>query len=158
MSDDPILAAARRILEEGIDEIRKQIDGVSGDGLNWPPGGEGTNSMAVLTTHVMHSTRSWLCVALGAPLPPRDRPSEFRATADAPSLLAFFDEFAGDCRKLLADARDVDWGAMHSTHVRATPDVPPEEPGAYALLHALTHLREHVAHLQLTRQLWDSRA
>ena len=34
-----------------------------------------------------------------------------------------------------------------------------QEPvtAAWALIHALVHLREHVGHAELTRQLWDER-
>ncbi len=32
-----------------------------------------------------------------------------------------------------------------------------EVPAAFALLHALEHLGQHVAHCSLTRQLWESR-
>jgi hypothetical protein len=28
----------------------------------------------------------------------------------------------------------------------------------WALIHAVEHLREHVAHAELTRQLWEDRA
>ena len=30
-------------------------------------------------------------------------------------------------------------------------------PASFALLHAIEHFGEHVAHVSLTRQLWDAR-
>jgi hypothetical protein len=41
----------------------------------------------------------------------------------------------------------------------ARPGQGPEEvPPAFALIHAIAHLREHVGHIGLTRQLWEQRA
>lgn len=94
-ADDPMLAAAREVLELAITEMRGCIEGASPDALNWRPGGDDTNTIAVLAVHSLTSTRSWLSVALGAALPARDRPSEFVATAaDAGALLVRFDEMA----------------------------------------------------------------
>ena len=115
--------------------------------------------MAVLTVHALHSTRSWLSVATGAPLPPRDRPSEFRASADgAASVHAFVEEMTRDCRALPAEPSSTDWGAVRRTHARPTGDDVEEVPAAWALLHALEHLREHIGRMLLTRQLWRKRS
>ncbi len=69
---DPVVAAAREIIETALTDIRGAIDGATPDALNWRPAGDGTNSVAVLAAHALASTRMWICVALGAPLPPRD--------------------------------------------------------------------------------------
>jgi hypothetical protein len=82
---------------------------VPAEALNWKPAGADTNSIAVLATHVMHSTRSWLSVAVGAELPDRDRESEFRVTEDDPgALLRLVDEMSDECKALLKDAGEVD--------------------------------------------------
>jgi hypothetical protein len=66
-------------------------------------------------------------------------------------LLAFVDRMAEDCRARLDDQEPFD--------ATASRPVPDDEPvsAAWALLHALEHLREHVAQAQLTRQLWQRR-
>jgi hypothetical protein len=100
----------------------------------------------------MHSTRWWLTIARGLPLPDRDRPSEFVAeTGGDAELLGFLDRMVSECRERLDPAEAFDAGAERS--------VPDDEPvtAGWALLHALEHLREHVAQAQLTRQLWDTR-
>lgn len=117
----------------------------------------------MLATHVLHSTRSWLATAVGAPLPERDRESEFRVTEDDPgALLRLVDEMSEECRALLRDAGEVDWPAVRKTQTRkahARPgDALREVPAAFALLHALEHLGQHVAHCSLTRQLWEARS
>ena len=163
---DPITPSARYVLKESLGELRAAVEGVPAEALNWRPAGEETNSIAVLATHVLHSTRSWLAIAVGAPLPERDRPAEFLVTEDDPlALLRLVDEMSAQCTVLLRDAEDVDWSATRGTHARPAKKAgdgswqPGQEevPAAYAILHALEHLGQHVAHCSLTRQLWEKR-
>lgn len=156
---DAFTAAARHILDEAVAEMTSAIEGASADALNWQPAGEGTNSIAVLAVHSMSSTRSWLSVATGAPLPDRDRDSEFLATTrDAADLLAFVTSLRDDSRRLLVSADLPDWSVMRKTHARPSPDADPDVTAAWALIHALEHLREHTGQMLLTRQLWDRRS
>jgi hypothetical protein len=154
---DPFVNAARHMFDRSAAEMRACIDGAPVEALNWRPAGPDTNSIAVLAVHSMHSTRSWLSVAMGLPEPARDRDAEFVAEAeDVPGLLGFFDSMSDDCRRVLAPEDDMDWDAERSPSRRA--GSAPEPPTAgWALMHSLEHLREHVAHMQLTRQLWDAR-
>ncbi len=80
---DPIVDAARELLADGLDELRRATADLSTEDLNRRPAGGETNSLAVIATHALAGTRSWLSLATGAPLPPRDRPAEFRTIADA---------------------------------------------------------------------------
>ncbi|MDO8615740.1 MAG: DinB family protein [Dehalococcoidia bacterium] len=157
---DAMIVSARYVVDESLKDLRTAIEGLPGAALDWRPGGlpagqagAETNSVAVLATHVLHSTRWWLSVALGTPLPDRDRESEFRAAAsDAAALLDLVDALSEDCRRLLGSVQEVDWAAL-----RPVGGDPREAPAAFALLHAAGHLREHVGHIALTRQLWESR-
>ena len=154
---DSITLSARFVLKESLAELRLAVEGVPAEALNWKPGGEETNSIAVLATHVLHSTRSWLSVAVaGTELGGRDR--EFLTTEDDPgALLRLVDEMSAECTVLLRDAGDVDWSATRKIDALAwDPDVK-EVPAAWALLHALEHLGQHVGHCSLTRQLWQNR-
>jgi uncharacterized damage-inducible protein DinB len=152
---EPFLTAARDILRRRRRDVRAAIEGLTADGLNWRPAGPDTNSIAVIATHVTHSTRTWLSVAVGEPLPGRDRPAEFETTAsDAGQLLAFVDETFDACLALVDGSRTADWSAVRN-HWDPGQDV--EVSAAWALLHALEHLREHIGHMSLTRQLWDQR-
>ena len=154
---DPMVAAARRMFDTCVDDIRSCIDGASPEALNWRPAGEETNSIAVLAVHAITSSRTWLSVAVGAPEPERDRDAEFRTeAADAVELLATFDPIADGSRAVLATEESIDWAAERTPH-RRPGSAPPTITAGWTLLHALGHLREHVAHLQLTRQLWDAR-
>jgi hypothetical protein len=155
---DPILASAAYVLTDDFKELRAALEGLPDDAVNWEPGGEDTNSSAVLVTHVLHSTRSWISTAVGAPLPDRDRDSEFRVTADKTAdLLALVDDFGGQILALLNNAGEIDWAANRKAHMRPDPDLPDYVPASFALLHAIEHVGQHVAHVSLTRQLWEAR-
>jgi uncharacterized damage-inducible protein DinB len=156
---DPLLAAGNATVRRTLAEMRQTVAEFPPEALNWKPAGDGTNSVAVLATHSLHSTRSWLCTALGEPLPDRDRDSEFRVAADdRDSLLALFDDIASQCNTLLASPREVDWAAIRRTHARPDASDEVQVPAAWALLHAIEHLREHLGQMQLTGQLWDQHA
>ncbi len=154
-----MLASATYVLTDDIKELRAAIDRLPDEALNWKPAGEETNSVAVLVTHVLHSTRSWISTAVGVPLPDRDRNSEFRVTAKRTAdLLALLDEFGSQILGLLNNARDIDWAANRKTHMRPDPSLPDYVPASFALLHAIEHFGQHVAHVSLTRQLWEARS
>ena len=152
---DPILTSARDALRRSRDDTRAAFDGLPPDALNWRPAGDDTSSIAAIANHALTSTRQWLCVAVDAPLPDRDRPTEFEYTArDAAELLALTDGLFEDCLSLVDKSREVDWGALRR-HWDPGRDI--EVFAAWALLHALEHLREHVGQMALTRQLWEAR-
>src|SRR3972149_2702921 len=74
---DPILTSARDLLRRARDDMRAAIDGLPPDALNWRPAGADTNSIAAMANHALTSARTWLSVAVDAPLPPpppRPRP------------------------------------------------------------------------------------
>jgi uncharacterized damage-inducible protein DinB len=154
-----MLASAAFVLKDDFAELRRSLDGLPDEALNWKPAGDGTNSIAVLVTHVLHSTRSWISVAVAAPLPDRDRDSEFRVTANKTGdLVALLDDLGGQITSLLNSSGDIDWAANRKTHMRPDPSLPDYVPASFALLHAIEHFGQHVAHVSLTRQLWDARA
>lgn len=146
---DPTLEAARSIVDESLDAMRAAIAGASADALNRRPAGDDSNPVAVLVVHALSSTRWWLSVALGGPVPERDRPSEFLTTvAGADEMLGVFDPIAAECRALLSTDVTFDPGA-----IRKDPRDGDQVTAAWALIHAVEHLREHVGHAELTRQL-----
>jgi uncharacterized damage-inducible protein DinB len=154
---DSFLQSVRYVVKEDLKDLRDAVEGLPGEALDWKPAGEDTNSIAVLVTHVLHSTRSWLSVAVGAPLPERDRDSEFRVKSDgAQALGEFMADFSSQIEGILRGVEEVDWSASRKTHARPG-DAPETVPASWAVLHAIQHLREHIAHVGLTRQLWEAR-
>jgi uncharacterized damage-inducible protein DinB len=151
MATDPTIEAASGFVDESLTSMRAAVAGAPADALNRRPAGDDTNAVAVLVVHAVNSTRWWLSVARGLPLPERDRPSEFLTTvADADELLALFDPVAADCRALLDTDATFDPGA-----IREDPRDGDQVTAAWALIHAVEHLREHVAHAELTRQVFE---
>lgn len=154
---DPLLAAARKVVTEAFDELRRAVDGLPGEALDWRPAGPETNSLAVLVTHAMNSTRLWMRVAVGLPIPKRDREAEFGAkSADPADLLRLIDELAVESTTALDSVETVDWSALHPWK-RASGEVV-EFTTAYALIHGVEHLRGHADQASLTRHLWEAQA
>ena len=154
---DPMVSAARHKFDRCVTDMRPCIEGATAESLDWRPAGEETNSIAILAVHAMTSSRTWLSVAVGAPEPDRDRDAEFRTTIEDPALLLdTFESLAEECRSALATDETIDWSAVRTPNRRPGSALETMTAG-WTLLHALEHLREHVAHLQLTRQLWDAR-
>jgi hypothetical protein len=102
----------------------------------------------VIVTHAIGSTRAWLSLAMGAPMPDRDRPAEFRAVADD-GFAAWTEVRIAECLSILDGATwdparvgTATWTASQETRT-----------AAYAAAHALSHLGEHVGHLHMTLEL-----
>ena len=146
---DPILVAARDNLAESLEELRATIEGLEIAQLNDRIAGEGTNPIAVIGTHALESTRAWLSIATAAPIPPRDRPAEFRAVADD-GFAAWVDGRIAECLALLDRV-----GTFDPTYeaVASWTSEPEPRTAAWALLHATAHLGEHVGHAHVMRDL-----
>jgi hypothetical protein len=145
---DATIDAFREVLDESLGELRKGVAGLSVEQLNARPAGGDTNPVAVIVTHAIGSTRSWLSLAMGAPMPDRDRPAEFRAVADD-GFAAWTDAGIAECLAVLDGAT---WdparvGVANWTQSQET------RTAAYAASHALSHLGEHVGHLHMTLEL-----
>jgi uncharacterized protein DUF664 len=146
---DPTIAGLREVLDESLDEIRRGVAGLTVEELNARPAAGETNSIAVIATHALGSTRSWLSLAMGAPLPERDREAEFRTVADD-RFAERTEEMIGRCLAVL-DTGPWDPARVGTPNWNARLAEP--RTAAYAAAHALAHLGEHVGHLHMTREL-----
>ncbi len=134
------------VLHEG---FRKQVRGLDHGTLNWRPLPK-ANSIAVLVTHSLGSEREMLrSVRLVAT--ERDRESEFRVEAEAEELLALLDQADQEVDELLGGLTTEDL-----TENRPRGENEPR-PGLYWLISNYGHAREHLAQIELTKQLYDSR-
>lgn len=144
------LAATVGVLFHAVhDSMREQVRGVDRGTLNWKPLPK-ANSIAVLVVHTLGSEREMIR-AVRSITTERDRPAEFRAEAEAGDLLALLDQ---------ADRElDEHLGALTAAdllELRPRGDRPPR-PGLDWLLSNYGHTREHLAQIELTKQLYDSR-
>jgi hypothetical protein len=153
MAKEPFLAAAGTILDDTFANMLETVEGLTTAQLNARLDLEGANSLAVVAVHASHSARSWVAVAVAMdPLPPRDRPAEFRTVAGDP------EEFRSELRSLHDDTRTLlehdpglPWDAVRRSHPPSHPSTE-EVSGAWALVHAVEHAREHLAQMWLVRQ------
>ena len=128
------------------DKMRAIVTELDRDALNWKPHAE-ANSIAVLVTHVLGSERQMLAAVRGITLE-RDRPSEFVAEADAKQLVGMLDRANMELEEQASAIT-----AEDLTHVRPRGDRAPE-PGLHWLVTIYGHAREHLAQIELTRQLY----
>jgi hypothetical protein len=131
------------------DNFRDQVRGLDHGTLNWRPLPK-ANSIAVLVVHSIGSQREMLRAVRRLPTE-RDRDSEFKAEAEAADLLALLDQADRDVDEHLGALTADDLSGM-----RPRGDNPPR-PGIEWLLTNYGHAREHLAQIQLTKQLYDSR-
>jgi len=129
---------------------RRGIAALTVDQLNAKPAGGETNSVAVIATHALASTRSYLSIAVGAPPPPRDRPAEFRTVA-ADGFGDRAEDMIGQCLGLLKGVTFDPSIKGVRTWTQGLADDP--VTASWALLQATSHLGEHVGHLHMTLEL-----
>ncbi len=136
-------------LETMHERLRKALEGLSAETLDRVPVA-GANSIAVIVAHMTGSELGWLHVAAGRPFE-RDREAEFRVRGkSAEELRALVDRATSLAPELVREATR-DFAARRPTRDGR------EVSAAYAVVHALDHLAEHVGHVELTRQLLDAR-
>jgi len=145
-----VASTVLRLFEQLHDQIRGEIDGLDGDALNWAPGA-GANSIATIVAHVVGSEAETLRCVAGAPST-RDRDEEFtRGRRDADAILREL-RAADD----LIEQLTPDMGTQRLRGLIALPTLPAGErrSGLTWLVGNYGHAREHVGHIQLTKQLY----
>ena len=130
-------------------KLREHVRGMDQGTLNWKPLPL-ANSVAVLIVHTLGSEREMIR-AVRSLSTERDRESEFRAEAGAADLLSMLDQVDGELDEHLGALTAADL-----TELRPRGDRPPR-PGLEWLLSNYGHAREHLAQVELTKQLYDSR-
>jgi DinB superfamily len=130
------------------DQMREHVRGMDHGTLNWKPLPL-ANSVAVLIVHTLGSERE-VIHAVRSVTAERDRDAEFKAEAEAADLLALLDD-ADRGLELLDSVTAADLTELHPRGDR------PPRPGLDWLLSNYGHAREHMAQIELTKQLYDSR-
>lgn len=151
--DEASAAAVASTIRAGFHDVhgkfRDIVGGLDREALNWKPHPQ-ANSIAVLITHTLGSEREMLAAVRGVHVE-RDRPAEFETEADAGRLGSLIDK---------ADRHlDEHAGALTAEDLSAARprgDRPPR-PGLEWLVTNYGHAREHLAQVELTKQLYDGR-
>ena len=144
---DPVVAKIAEQFQVVHGNLRDAVRGLSVEELNWKPAPE-TNSIAGLVVPTLGSEAEVLRVAANVP-GERDRPAEFRVTAtDAEDLLREIDQADAYIEAMAPRITADDLAAVRPRGER-TP-----ETGLHWLLTNYGHAREHLGHIQLTKQLY----
>ena len=145
---DPVVAKISEQFKAVHDQLRAEVRDASADELNWKPAPE-TNSIAALVVHTLGSEAEVYRVVANVE-GTRDRPAEFRATAAGADDLV---------RRLDAADALIDELADRITAADLAAEKPrgdrPPQTGLHWLLTNYGHAREHLAHIQLTKQLYE---
>ena len=131
------------------DKLREQVRDLDHGTLNWRPLPK-ANSIAVLVAHSLGSEIEMIRALRMIPTD-RDRDAEFKVEADAGDLLELLDQADRNLEEHLGALTPDDL-----TEMRPRGDRPPR-PGIDWLISNYGHAREHLAQIELTKQLYDSR-
>jgi uncharacterized damage-inducible protein DinB len=127
--------------------LRQAVTALSPEALNWTPV-PGANSIANLVFHTLDAERELVAGATGIIIEQDGTEFFGFAATSAEELLEMIDRTEHDIDGYLEQLRDDHLG-RDITRRGWT------ENGAWWLLHAVGHTREHVGQALLTRQLWD---
>ena len=133
-------------------QARQAVRGLDAEALNWTPPAQETNSAAALVHHMWGLERFFIRQVVGGQDIGRDRDAEFAAqAATADELERLLDEARKDTEATLETFRDEQLAEQrqHGGNAWAVQGL---------LLYAMSHLSEHLGHLELTLQLYQSRA
>ena len=142
------------LYEQLHDEVRRSIEDLGDAGLNWTPG-SGANTIATIVTHMVGSEAETLRCVAGVSSR-RDRDSEFigkeRGIGEVLAELRIADELIAELRLKISASRLRTFLAL--------PSLPADErrSGLTWLVGSYGHAREHLGQIQLTRDLFRTRA
>jgi DinB family protein len=146
---DPVVEALVKLFRELHERLRDQVRDLDAGTLNWRPLPK-ANSIAVLVTHMMGAEIDVIRNVRSVPNT-RDREAEFRVESDAAKLLELIDTADREVEQQLGALTSEELAAMVERGQRGT------RPGIEWVLFNYGHSREHLAHIELTKQLYDSR-
>jgi hypothetical protein len=142
------------LFEQVHDQVRRELVGLDDEGINWSPD-ERSNSIATIVTHLVGSEAETLRRVAGVP-GGRDREAEFvggrRRLADVLGALRVADDLIAAVRPKIT---------LHRLETVLTlPTLPDDEKrtGLTWLVGNYGHAREHVGHIQMTKQLYLAQA
>lgn len=147
---DPTVEAALTVAKAGHQSLREALQRAPRPALDWQPAPD-TNSICVLVHHALNSEKWWLAQTVGEELP-RNRDAEFLLRDQgAADLLRRIDQADADANAYLSRLKPEDFTRQITYRDQRV-------SAAWAVIHALEHVREHVGHVELTLQLWERRA
>lgn len=149
---NPVFDAYLDILQALHEGGRAQISGLTQEELDWSPGDE-MNSLAVLSAHVAGAERYWIGDIVMGEDSSRDRDKEFATSGVSEDVLSSQMDSALDYAREAFELL----GADQLAEVRISPRDGRERTVAWWITNLLEHTALHIGHMQITKQLLDSR-
>jgi DinB superfamily len=134
------------------DQLREEVSGLGPQAVTWMPGPD-TSSISTLVVHLLGSENEVLQIVRGLPSD-RNRASEFSVQVDDPEeLLTRIRDADRRLEELGPEITDEDLATLRVRPSAVRNRTP--RTGLFWLLNSYGHAREHLAQLQLTKQLFD---
>ena len=140
-----------------IQDLHRQITALIAElpieALNWRPitgqDDHGTNSLAVLASHVAGAEHFWIAEMVGGGLETRDREAEFATVAtNAGEILRFLEKTGQETQDVFSTLDELDLDGTRQVKGRTV-------PVRWCLIHVVDHTALHLGHMQITYQLWS---
>lgn len=158
---DPEIQGYSEFIDMLLDKAAGHAASLSTNALNWKPLYADTNSVAALCAHMCGVVRWWVQQGLTGQDVGRQRDTEFVATVDDSGNLSFWgtsrpiadviSETRSISREILAN---LDPSALAQ---QSAVDTLGPQLNRWALVHTIDELAQHVGHMELTIQLYDSK-
>jgi len=148
----PELSSYLQMIEDLRGQVRDLITDLPVEALNWRPlegsGAHGTNSLAVLATHIAGAEHFWTAEVVGGLPPTRNRDAEFTTEATGASeLVDVLDQVGHETLEVFSTLKETDLDGTREARGRVI-------PVRWCILHVIDHTALHLGHMQLTYQLW----
>lgn len=140
-------------LEDLRSQVLNLINDLPVDALNWRPiedkDDHATNSLAVLTAHLVGAEHFWVAEVIGGQPATRDRDAEFVTVANnASDLIHLLEKVAQETREVFSTLSESDLNGTRQARDRTV-------PVRWGILHVIEHTALHLGHMQITYQLWS---
>ena len=150
---DSEIQAYVEMLDYMRDEVKKAIQGMTAEELNWVPMPKDTNSASVLVTHLAGAESFRVHQVIGGTDIGRNRDAEFMAKArSVAELETLLDRTGGRSRAALEKVRGTDLDTVTTAREGEAP-----ASLRWNILYNIQHYGQHLAAISLTRQLYAAR-
>ncbi len=143
---DPLAIATAAMLRRLNGSYREALDGLDDEAVNFKPG-EGTNSIYQMMQHALDVARMWISMAEGNRVPGRPEPWTF--SGPIADLYQRLDEAEENIKRYLESPSAPDPAVERQLGEGM-------QSNAMSLLRAVRHQAEHLGHIGLTRQMWET--
>ena len=142
------------VLDQLRERFKAAVQNMHAKQLNWVPTSEGSNSPYVLAHHIAGSETMWIHQIVGQLNVARNRDAEFQAAGENPeTLIKQFESVAATTITILGKLTLDDLAQLRAQPARRGSG---KETVRWCITHVIEHYAEHLGHLDLTHQIYQS--